>query len=221
MSQQLLFMRVMTYDVLLLVKVSDLLNDSSQFLLEIITVNLTNTFSKSMNFNSYDILNIDRLSNTWVTVSDEEDAKPNDDNICNVILNEVQDVVTVTCDYKNTNPPLRGRFVTIRRKENAPSRHLMNFCEVEVLSCPPGFWGKDSVSFRDCSQSCTNCGDETCRVSDGYCYGGCQGGYWGPNCNKPCNCQDCDRYTGCPTEGESESDKRNKCHSSYICCQFS
>ena len=170
--------------------------------------------------NGNGILIADRLSDTWVTVSDEEDSTPNDDIICNEIVNGQQDVVTVSCDYKNKNLYLRGRYVTIRRKDSANERHLMNFCEVEVLSCHSGFWGKDSANFRDCSHSCNNCTDETCRVSDGYCYGGCQGGYWGPNCDEQCDCPDCDRLTGCPAEGESESDKRNKCHSSYICCQF-
>ena len=78
----------------------------------------------------------------------------------------------------------------------------MNFCEVEVMSCLPGYWGKD-LDNRDCSQSCARCIQRTCRVSDGHCYSGCQDHYWGGNCTNHCNCQDCDRYTGCPTVGES------------------
>ena len=40
----------------------------------------------------------DFLSGTWVTVSEEEEAIPNDNIICNEILDGEQDVVTVTCD---------------------------------------------------------------------------------------------------------------------------
>ena len=144
-----------------------------------------------------------RLSNTWVTVSDEEDVAASDDNICNEIgyVGEQHDVVTVTCDYRQRKPPmLRGKYVTIRRKDNADARHLLNFCEVEVLSCPYGLWVKNWTN-RDCSQSCGRCVpvQETCSIWDGYCYSGCQEGYWGDNCNNHCNCQACDRYTGCPT----------------------
>ena len=136
-------------------------------------------------------------------MGDEEDVTPNDDNICNEIVNGEQDVVSITCDYKSRDlPHLRGRYVTIRRKENVPFRHLMNFCEVEVLSCHPGFWGKDLES-GDCSRSCGHCAEQTCRLSDGHCYTRCQDHYWGDNCINRCNCQDCDRSTGCPTVGES------------------
>ena len=76
-----------------------------------------------------------------MTVSDEEDVTLNDDNICNEIINGVQDVVNITCDYKNRNLSIRGRYVTIRRKDDASDRHVLNFCEVEVMSCPPGTWG--------------------------------------------------------------------------------
>ena len=138
-----------------------------------------------------------RLSDTWVTVSDEEDVTPNDDNICNEIINGEQDVVTVTCDYKDRTSPPHGRYVTIRRKDNANDRHILNFCEVEVLSCFHGFWGKDSANHGDCSRSCARCVEGNCRVSDGHCYSRCQEGYWGDVCNDRCHCQACDRLTGC------------------------
>ena len=77
-------------------------------------------------------------------MTDEEDNAPYDDNICNEITNGKQDVVTVKCDYKNINAPRRGRYVTIRRKDNASDRHLLNFCEVEVMSC---FSGKNPTLF--------------------------------------------------------------------------
>ena len=129
---------------------------------------------------------------------------PNDDNICNDIINGRQDVVTVTCNYNNINPPLRGRYVMIRRKENTFQKHFLNFCEVEVLSCPPGRWGYNSED--DCSRVCDRCRDvnETCRVSDGYCFTGCQDGYWGDSCENECNCEACNRSTGCPVVGESK-----------------
>ena len=73
-------------------------------------------------------------------MSDEEEVTLSDNNICNEIIDGEQDVVNVTCNYKNKNPPLRGRYVMIRRKDNAYDRNFLNFCEVEVLSCPPGRW---------------------------------------------------------------------------------
>ena len=159
-----------------------------------------------IDFKSFDTLIAEWLNDTWVTVSDKTPhVTPNDDNICNVITDGRYDVVTVTCDYKNRNPPLRGRYVTIRRKDDANERNFLNFCEVEVLSCRPGFWGKDSAN-EDCSQSCGHCVEQTCRVLDGYCYTVCQGGYWGANCNKDCNCG---RFTGCTSIVPRESHKKN------------
>ena len=137
----------------------------------------------------------ERLSETWITVSDGENA-----TICNEIINGKQDVVMVTCNYNNTKPPIRGRFVTIQKKTNANSKHLLNFCEVEVLSCPPRRWGYNLADIEDCSQVCDRCHDsvENCRVSDGYCFSGCAEGNWGNSCDKQCNCQACDRMAGCP-----------------------
>ena len=146
-------------------------------------------------------------------VSDKEDVTPNDDNICYEVKDGVQDVVTVTCDYTDRDSALRGRYVTIRRKENASSRHLMNFCEVEVLSCLPGFWGNDLDNDTDCSQSCGRCIEETCRVWDGYCYTECQDRYWGDSCNNDCDCPVCDRINGCTLHGESESVEMVKSYS--------
>ena len=128
-------------------------------------------------------------------MSDKENATPNDDNICNDIRNGLPSVVTVTCNYGSRNPPLRGCYVTIRRKDKSFDEHLLNFCEVVVLSCHPGRWGKDSGSSGDdCSRVCDKCRNisETCRVSDGLCYTGCRDGYWGRRCDKQCHCQDGD-----------------------------
>ena len=118
-------------------------------------------------------------------------------------------MVSVTCNYKSRDPPLRGRYVTIRRKDYAINNDLMNFCEMAVLSCPPGRWSYNLLNFtEDCSQSCDGCNntEETCRVSDGYCYSGCTEGWWGNYCDKQCDCSDvtCDRFVGCPTN-ESNS----------------
>ena len=157
----------------------------------------SNSISAFTNLNSLDTLITEWLSDTWVTVSDVSDAYEtlNDDNICNEIVNGEQDVVTVTCDYKNTTPPLRGRYVTVRIKEGRQGGFVwpyeMNFCEVEVLSCPPGRWGYNSSNSEDCSKACDGCRDvnETCRVSDGHCFTGCQVGFWGETCQR-CNCKD-------------------------------
>ena len=147
-----------------------------------------------------------------MTVSEEEDVMPNDDNICNEIINGQQDVVTVTCDYKNRNPPIRGHFVTIRRKDNTFERQYMNFCEVEVRSCPPGRWGYNLPNLApDCSQSCDRCNNtvETCRVSDGYCFIACKKGFWGGSCDKQCDCLNnvlCNPTDGSCPSGKSEQD---------------
>ena len=49
-----------------------------------------------------------------MTVSNEENVAPNDGNICNEIVNGEQDVLTVTCDYKGRDQPLRGCYVMVR-----------------------------------------------------------------------------------------------------------
>ena len=163
-------------------------------------------------------------------VNDEEDALPNNDNICNEINYGEQDVLTVTCDYKDREPPLRGRYVTIRRKYNSFDRHLMNFCEIEVLSCPPGRWGYNLNNAQDCSQTCSGCNNtvEPCRVSDGYCYGVCKDGFWGGSCYKQCNCVDDEPcrvsdgycYSGCKDGFWGGScDKQCDCQDGITCNQ--
>ena len=152
----------------------------------------------------------DRLNDTWVIVSDEEDLTPTNDVICNEIIDGEQDVVNVTCDYKNTTPPLRGCYVTIKRKDEASPRYWLNFCEVEVLSCHQGFWGKDIDNYTDCSQPCGHCIESTCRVSDGQWYSGCQEGFWGGKCDKRCHCLVCNRLTGCTSTFPRKSYLKNK-----------
>ena len=97
----------------------------------------------------------------------------------------------------------------IRRKDNGIYRHLLNFCEVEVLSCLPGYWGYKLDNAPDCSQSCSGCSTrETCRVSDGYCFTGCQDGFWGEFCAQ-CKCTDggqCNQTDGSCPSGKSEQD---------------
>ena len=122
-----------------------------------------------INFNPFDILLIDLLSDTLVTVSDKEEVTTNNDNICNEIVNGVQDVIKVTCNYKNRNPPVRGRYVTIRRKDDAINRHWLNFCEVELLSCPPGRWGYNSDNSRE---DCSHPDGNPCDQTDGLCLHG-------------------------------------------------
>ena len=115
----------------------------------------------------------------------------------------------VTCNYRGRNPPLRGRYVMIRRKENANERHVLNFCEVEVLSCSPGRWGYNLDNATDFSQVCNTCRDvsETCRVSDGFCFSGCQDGFWGGSCHEQCDCLNetlCNQKDGSCPSGKSE-----------------
>ena len=97
-----------------------------------------------VDFDYFDNLSTETLSGTWVIVSDHQaDLTPNDKNICNVIIvgqtdvvtvtcedgdlkppqharhtcytigNAPYDIVTVTCNYRG-NPPIRGRYVTLR-----------------------------------------------------------------------------------------------------------
>ena len=124
-------------------------------------------------------------------MSDEKNATPINENICNEIRNGKPDVVTVPCNYRGRNPQLRGRYVTIRQKKNADDRHLLQFCEVRVMSCRPGTWGYNSGSSGDdCAHVCDGCrnASETCGVSDGHCYSGCRVGFCGCSCDEQCDC---------------------------------
>ena len=147
-----------------------------------------------------------------MTESDQENATVNSDNICNEIIDGQQSVLTVNCNYNNRNPPIRGQYVTIRRKDDANERYFLNFCEVEVLSCPPGRWGYNlGPSGPDCSNACDRCQDvnETCQVSDGHCFNGCQDGYWGNYCDKQCDCADeapCNQTDGSCLPGKSDQE---------------
>ena len=62
-----------------------------------------------VDFYYFDTLSTVTLSGIWVIVSDWEDPTPNDNNICNVIIVEPTDVVTVTCEDGNIEPPPRAR----------------------------------------------------------------------------------------------------------------
>ncbi len=117
----------------------------------------------------------DRLSDSWVLVSNEKRPDPaNPANVCNYI-DDVMDIVTVDCNYQGRAPPSRGRYVMIW----SVRKTIINFCEVEVQSCPIGTWGPLY------SESCTRCASgATCRVSDGSCYQ-CPRGRVGPDCSCP------------------------------------
>ena len=126
----------------------------------------------------------DRLDNTLIIVIDEVDTILNNSNTCNKIRDGNKDVVSVKCDYKGRIPPLlRGRYVMIRSTYLRYPWFILNFCEVEVLSCPPGRWGYNTSFAEDCSRTCGEC-VETCRVSDGYCYSGCRDGFRGDFCEQ-------------------------------------
>ena len=144
---------------------------------------------------------LERLSEILVLVSDTEKPSPSDTTICAENKHGQGVDICLGCNYGTRDPPkVRGRYVTIQRKANASKSHLLNFCEVEVLSCHPGWWGIElPKGTEDCSQACSNCNEvETCGVSDGYCYTGCKDGWYGRGCSKQCNCTQatCDRSDG-------------------------
>ena len=86
----------------------------------------------------------------------------------------------------------RGRYVTIRRKDDAYKRYELVLCEVGVMSCPPGRWGYNVNSLGDCVHACDRCRNvsETCRVSDGHCFSGCNDEFMTENCDEQCDCPD-------------------------------
>ena len=138
-----------------------------------------------------------------MTVSEEENETPNTGNICNWIQDWAEDVANVTCNYGDIDPPRRGRYIMIRKKEAPENGIYLNMCEVEVMSCRPGYWGYNQIQAEDCSLICSKCRlTETCRVSDGYSHTGCKNGFWGGSCDQPSDCgagTPCDRNNGiCP-----------------------
>ena len=93
--------------------------------------------------------------------------------------------------------------MVIRRKDTATVWiGRLNFCEVEVFSCPPGKWGVNATDpAADCSGSCKCKPEETCSVATGRnsdCLSAeCSAGWWGENCEKTCHCaRKCHRNTG-------------------------
>ena len=118
-----------------------------------------------------------------IMISNEEDTKRNDQNICIDIREQYAETWRFPCN----NPPVRGRYVTI----NLRSYRFrdIRLCELKVLSCPAGSWGYNITDMLDCSQTCDGCrGEETCRVEDGNCYSGCKNGSWGRLCDQSCDC---------------------------------
>ena len=100
--------------------------------------------------------------------------------------------MTVKCNYKNRNLPLRGHYMVIRWKDDSFRRNELEFCEVEVMSCPPGRWGYNVNSLGDCVYDCGRCRNvsESCRVSDGHCFTGCKDEFMGEDCDEQCDCPD-------------------------------
>ena len=93
--------------------------------------------------------------------------------------------------------------MVIRRKDTATVWiGRLNFCEVEIFSCPPGKWGVNATDpAADCSGSCKCKPEETCSVATGRnsdCLSAeCSAGWWGENCEKTCHCaRKCHRNTG-------------------------
>ena len=99
---------------------------------------------------------------------------------------------------------MRGRYVMISNHDIG--NEGVHACEVQVLSCPAGFWGYNLANTSDCSETCDRCNyNEPCGVENGYCYGGCIDGLWGMSCDQTCDCgedQRCDQYNGTCPPGE-------------------
>lgn len=99
-----------------------------------------------------------------------------------------------------TTSPMRGRYVMLQSTWSY-NKHWLNFCEIEIMSCEPGKWGVNLPDGKpDCSRTCHCDDDEPCGVSDGLCHNQCSPGWWGVNCDKPCNCPPdvgCSMLEGC------------------------
>lgn len=89
----------------------------------------------------------------------------------------------------------------LQRKIDAPGRHSMNFCEVEVRSCWQFSWGIN-VNGTNCSQQCYCAADTTCRVSDGHCYE-CPDRRYGNDCSQRCS-SSCAGLTCRTSDGQCE-----------------
>ena len=158
------------------------------------------------------IIYLDHLSDSWIFVSNNEQPSSNNQNeICGEI-NVGHFVHIIPCNYSGAPAPRRGRYVVIRRKNTATVWiGRLNFCEVEVFSCPPGKWGINVTDPAiDCSRNCNCKPEETCTVATGRnsdCQSAeCSGGWWGENCEKTCYCvKKCHRNTGyCDEAGCAE-----------------
>ncbi len=154
---------------------------------------------------------LERLFHTWVLVSNDNNARPDNSNICGEIKDAWnEETVKVSCDSYNKRIKI-GRYVKIQRKSNASyQRKKLNLCEVEVFSCPPDKWG-----VADCSHHCGPCRVGPCRLADGYC-NGCKFGFWGiregniGDCTKTCG--KCHDYSGC---WKSRGNCPNGCNSGW------
>ena len=158
------------------------------------------------------IVHSDHISDSWIFVSNDQQPSPDNENeICGEI--KVGGFAhIISCNYNRTLAPRRGRYVVIRRKDTATVWiGRLNFCEVEVFSCPPGKWGVNVTDPAvDCSRSCNCKPEETCSVATGRnsdcLLAECSGGWWGENCEKMCRCaKKCHRNTGyCDEAGCAE-----------------
>ncbi len=107
-----------------------------------------------------------RQSNTFVFVSNSLKPDPEDENnICNFITDAQKQKLIIYCNYQNQFISKNGRYVMLQRTPGSSESHLLDFCELQVMSCPVGFWK------LNCSQECPECPSHTaCGLSDGRCF---------------------------------------------------
>ncbi|CAE1275166.1 Receptor-type tyrosine-protein phosphatase O,Tyrosine-protein phosphatase non-receptor type 11,Tyrosine-protein phosphatase corkscrew,Receptor-type tyrosine-protein phosphatase eta [Acanthosepion pharaonis] len=148
--------------------------------------------------------NLFRIENTEIHI---------DDSLCATIT-KPKEIIDIQC----TNI-LEGSIVKISRNDN---KRNLNFCEVEVLQCLPGFYG-----YR-CKNSCPECKNSSCEQWSGTCQLGCSLGYkfnktctaceigtFGEECSQTCHCKNninCNKTNGnCIPEGCEAGYKGSNC----------
>lgn len=121
------------------------------------TVHLGKTYTISqIRIYNRDFENSDRLGEYTVFVGKEECKELSKDIV------KLSKIIDVTCDKK-----LRGDSVTIKHNVYNVYERELHICEVEVLQCLPGFYGKR------CNNACRECKNSSCDQVTGECLLGC------------------------------------------------